>query len=46
VQKKVRLFGDVLERQLLERSSQSPRELIAGRYNKYRRMARFFDPVS
>ena len=41
-----RLLGDVLERQLLELSSQSPRELITGRYNKYRRMAQFFDLVS
>jgi len=41
-----RLVGDVLERQLLELSGQSPRALIDGRYEKFRRMCRFFDVVS
>ena len=38
-----KLLGDVLERQLLELSVQSPRELIDGRYEKFRRMCQFFD---
>jgi len=38
-----KLLGDVLERQLLELSVQSPRELINGRYEKFRRMCQFFD---
>jgi len=41
-----RLVGDVLERQLLELCGQSPRELINSRYEKFRRMCRFFDVVS
>jgi len=41
-----RLVGDVLERQLLELSGQSPRALIDSRYEKFRRMCRFFDVVS
>ena len=38
-----KLLGDVLERQLLELSVQSPRELINSRYAKFRRMCQFFD---
>jgi acetyl-CoA carboxylase carboxyl transferase subunit alpha len=38
-----KLFGDVLERQLLILSSQSPRELLDARYEKFRRMCQFFD---
>ncbi len=38
-----RLLGDVLERQLLELSSQSPRQLVHDRYEKFRRMCQFFD---
>jgi acetyl-CoA carboxylase carboxyl transferase subunit alpha len=38
-----RLMGDVLERQLLELSSHTPRELIDGRYEKFRRMCQYFD---
>ena len=41
-----KLLGDVLERQLLVLSSQSPRELVASRYEKFRRMCQFFDLVS
>jgi acetyl-CoA carboxylase carboxyl transferase subunit alpha len=41
-----KLLGDVLERQLLVLSSQSPRELISSRYEKFRRMCQFFDLVS
>jgi acetyl-CoA carboxylase carboxyl transferase subunit alpha len=40
-----RLFGDVLERQLLTLSSQSPKELVHARYEKFRRMCQFFDLV-
>src|SRR5271155_2036298 len=40
-----RLFGDVLERQLLTLSSQSPKELVHNRYEKFRRMCQFFDLV-
>src|SRR5277367_7053724 len=39
------LFGDVLERQLLALSSQSPKELVHNRYEKFRRMCQFFDLV-
>jgi acetyl-CoA carboxylase carboxyl transferase subunit alpha len=41
-----KLLGDVLERQLLVLSSQSPRELVSTRYEKFRRMCQFFDLVS
>lgn len=41
-----KLLGDVLERQLLVLSSQSPRELINSRYEKFRRMCQFFDLAS
>jgi acetyl-CoA carboxylase carboxyl transferase subunit alpha len=41
-----KLLGDVLERQLLVLSSQSPRELVSSRYEKFRRMCQFFDLVS
>jgi len=38
-----RLLGDVLERQVLALSHQSPKQLIDGRYEKFRRMCQFFD---
>jgi acetyl-CoA carboxylase carboxyl transferase subunit alpha len=41
-----KLLGDVLERQLLVLSNQSPRELINSRYEKFRRMCQFFDLAS
>lgn len=41
-----RLLGDVLERQLLVLSSQSPRQLLDSRYEKFRRMCQFFDFVA
>ena len=41
-----RLVGDVLERQLLALSAQSPRELVKSRYEKFRRMCQFFDIAS
>jgi acetyl-CoA carboxylase carboxyl transferase subunit alpha len=41
-----RLLGDVLERQLLALSSQSPRQLVDSRYEKFRRMCQFFDFVA
>jgi len=41
-----KLLGDVLERQLLVLSSQSPRELVNSRYEKFRRMCQFFDLAS
>jgi len=41
-----KLLGDVLERQLLALSAQSPRELINARYEKFRRMCQFFDVAS
>jgi acetyl-CoA carboxylase carboxyl transferase subunit alpha len=41
-----KLLGDVLGRQLLVLSSQSPRELVSSRYEKFRRMCQFFDLVS
>lgn len=41
-----RLMGDVLERQLLELCGQTPRQLIDGRYEKYRKMCQYFDVVS
>jgi acetyl-CoA carboxylase carboxyl transferase subunit alpha len=41
-----KLLGDVLEKQLLVLSNQSPRELVSSRYEKFRRMCQFFDLVS
>jgi acetyl-CoA carboxylase carboxyl transferase subunit alpha len=41
-----RLLGDVLERQLLALTSQSPRELLDSRYEKFRRMGQYFDFVA
>lgn len=41
-----RLLADVLERQLLFLSSQSPRQLLDSRYEKFRRMCQFFDFVA
>ena len=41
-----RLLGDVLERQLLVLTSQSPRELLDSRYEKFRRMGQYFDFVA
>src|SRR5262250_285351 len=38
-----KLLGDVLERQLLVLSAQSARDLVRGRYEKFRRMCQFFD---
>ncbi len=38
-----KLFGDVLERQLLMLSNQSRRELLDSRYQKFRHMCQFFD---
>ena len=38
-----RIFGDVLERQLLILTSQSRRELLDARYEKFRGMCQFFD---
>jgi acetyl-CoA carboxylase carboxyl transferase subunit alpha len=38
-----RLLGDVLERQILALGSLSPKQLIDGRYEKFRRMGQFFD---
>ena len=40
-----KLFGDVLERQLLALCSQSGKELVHARYEKFRRMCQFFDLV-
>lgn len=37
-----KLFGDVLERQLLILTSHSPRQLVHDRYEKFRRMCQFF----
>src|ERR1700681_4083395 len=39
------LFGDVLERQLLALSSQTSKELLHTRYEKFRHMCQFFDLV-
>jgi acetyl-CoA carboxylase carboxyl transferase subunit alpha len=41
-----KLFGDVLERQLLALSAVSPRQLVHDRYEKFRRMCQFFDLAS
>jgi len=38
-----KIFGDVLERQLLVLTSQSRRELLDARYEKYSGMCQFFD---
>jgi len=38
-----KIFGDVLERQLLVLTNQSRRELLDARYEKFRRMCQFFD---
>ena len=38
-----RLVDDVLERQLVSLMNESPRDLIAARYEKFRRMGQFFD---
>jgi len=41
-----RLLGDVLERQLLVLASQSPKELLDSRYEKFRRMGQYFNFVA
>jgi len=41
-----RLLGNVLERQLLALASQSPKELLDSRYEKFRRMGQYFDFVA
>jgi acetyl-CoA carboxylase carboxyl transferase subunit alpha len=38
-----RLLAEVLERQLLVLSNQSPKEIVDGRFEKFRRMCQFFD---
>ena len=38
-----KLFGEVLERQLLTLSHQSAKELVDSRYQKFRHMCQFFD---
>lgn len=38
-----KLLSEVLERQLLTLTNQSPKEIVAGRYEKFRRMCQFFD---
>jgi len=38
-----KIFGDVLERQLLVLSNQTRKELVNTRYEKFRRMCQFFD---
>jgi acetyl-CoA carboxylase carboxyl transferase subunit alpha len=38
-----KLFGDVIERQLLMLTSQSRRDLLNSRYDKFRHMCQFFD---
>jgi acetyl-CoA carboxylase carboxyl transferase subunit alpha len=38
-----KIFGDVLERQLLILSSQAPKDLLHARYQKFRHMCQFFD---
>jgi len=38
-----KLVGDVLERQLLELSAHSGKQLVKDRYEKFRRMCQFFD---
>jgi acetyl-CoA carboxylase carboxyl transferase subunit alpha len=41
-----KLFGDVLERQLLALTNLPPRQLINDRYEKFRRMCQYFDLAS
>jgi acetyl-CoA carboxylase carboxyl transferase subunit alpha len=38
-----KLLAEVLERQLLVLSNQSPKQIVDGRYEKFRRMCQFFD---
>jgi acetyl-CoA carboxylase carboxyl transferase subunit alpha len=38
-----RLVGDVIERQLAELSLERPKDLMAARYEKFRKMGQFFD---
>jgi acetyl-CoA carboxylase carboxyl transferase subunit alpha len=38
-----KLLGEVLERQLLILTQQSPRQIVDSRYEKFRRMCQFFD---
>ncbi|HTA58478.1 MAG TPA: acetyl-CoA carboxylase carboxyltransferase subunit alpha [Candidatus Baltobacteraceae bacterium] len=38
-----KIFGDVLERQLLILSNQAPKDLLQARYQKFRHMCEFFD---
>jgi acetyl-CoA carboxylase carboxyl transferase subunit alpha len=38
-----RLLGDVLDKQLMILTNQAPRTLVDARYEKYRRMAQYFD---
>jgi acetyl-CoA carboxylase carboxyl transferase subunit alpha len=38
-----KLLGEVLERQLLVLTQQSPRQIVDSRYEKFRRMCQFFD---
>ncbi len=40
-QRQASILGEVLERQLLELSRLAPAELLAGRYERFRRMGRF-----
>jgi len=40
-----KLLGEALEKQLLVLTNQSAKELVKARYEKYRRMAQFFDIV-
>jgi acetyl-CoA carboxylase carboxyl transferase subunit alpha len=40
-----RLLGEVLERQLLVLTHQGPKELVNGRYEKFRKMGQYFDFV-
>jgi acetyl-CoA carboxylase carboxyl transferase subunit alpha len=41
-----KLLGEVLQRQLLTLTSQSSKELVNGRYEKFRHMCQYFDLVS
>jgi acetyl-CoA carboxylase carboxyl transferase subunit alpha len=36
-------LDDILSRQLAELSQQSPKELVKGRYEKFRKMGQYFD---
>jgi acetyl-CoA carboxylase carboxyl transferase subunit alpha len=38
------ILGEVLDRQLVELERQTPEELVAGRYRRFRRMGRFTSP--